>query len=410
MRLTFWVKFSLIITFIKLNLCANAQFSQNEDNQIVIGSVDSLYSNILDEQREILIHLPEEMDSTKKYPVIYLLDGPVHFYTVTGILKLLTQWNMPESILVSITNTDRIRDLTPTNVPFQRGHNSETSGGALAFIEFIQKELQPYINSKYSTENINTIIGHSTGGLFVIYAYVHHPDVFDNYLAIDPSLWWDKEKLVEQSKDILNKGNHKEKPLYVAVANSAEADTVSVRKDTTEHTEQLRANLNFQDILVKNDKYLNFNWVYNGNEDHGSIVIPGLNNGLRALFSWYPFPEMWRFNTPDQYTKEELIEPFYSHYSELSKRLKREVKPDWQLLNDVGFFMLSGHNLPEKALAYLEMNLKYYPDESKTYVALGNFFTMQNNKDLAIEYFKKAIEIDDNKEAQAKLEELYGGK
>jgi hypothetical protein len=339
-----------------------------------------------------------------------VLDATNHFYATTGILKLFSRWNIPESILVGIPNTDRNRDFTPTHVAFSLRNQSETSGGAPNFIKFIESELKPYLKSKYPIDDMSTIIGHSTGGLFVLYAYIHHPGVFDNYLAIDPSLWYDNEKLVNQSKELLSASTHQNKSLYVAVANSTALDTIKVRKHKSEHTAQLRANLNFHDILVKNRNQLDFTWDYQEDEDHGSIVVPGLNNGLRSLFSWYPFPERWRFNTPKQYTSEELTEPFYVHFEELSKRFKREVKPDWRFVSEVGFFILTGHNLPKKALAYLEMNLKYHPNESRSYVAMGDYFTMQNKKRDAIEYFEKAIEIDGNKDAQTKLNKLNKGK
>lgn len=401
------IRILMIITALGMSLCATAQFSRNEDQQIVIGTVDTLFSVAQNDQREIWVHVPENMDTAQKYPVIYLLDAPAHFFTATGLLKLLTEWNMPPSILVGINTSDsRIRDLTPIHVPFHRGHQSETSGGAPDFARFIKTELQPYIKDKYPVEDINTIIGHSTGGLFVIYSYVHHPDIFDNYLAIEPSLWWDQETLVKQAEKLINKDDYQNKHLYIAVANGEDMDTVSVRTDTTEATEQIRANLNFHDILVKNESYLDFTWDYYGNESHGSIVVPGMYNGLRTLFSWYPFEERWRFNTPEQYTVEELIQPYYLHFSELSKRFKHEIKPDWQFVNDVGFFMLSGHNLPKKAHAYLEMNVKYYPHKSESYVALGNFYLMQDNKEDAIKYFEKAIEIDGNAEARTKVNKL----
>ena len=385
-----------------------AQFNHNQENQIVIGTVDSLNSEILEEQREIWIHVPEDYDTSKRYPVIYVLDASQHFYVVTGMLKQLIPWQIPNSIVVGITNTDRTRDFTPTNVPFQRGHQSETSGGASNFIKFVDQELKPYINKQFPTEDNSTIMGHSTGGLFVLYSYLHHEDVFDNYLAIDPSLWWDKENLVKTTQDQLNKSRKKDKSLYIAVANSlGEAmDTAKVRNDNTIPTEQIRANLNFHDILVRNSENLDFTWEYFEGEDHGSIVVPAQYNGLRHLFSWFPFPEMWRFNTPKKYSIEQLTEPFNTHYKKLSTRMKREVKPDWQLLNDIGFFMLDGHQLPKKALAYLELNAHFHPNESKSYVALGNYYLTQKNKSIATEYYKKAIEMDGNQEAQAKLKEL----
>ena len=403
-------KSKIIITIITLFLCLKgiAQFNQNSEKQIVVGKVDSLYSKILKEQREIWIHTPEDFNSTERYPVIYVLDASQQFYVITGMQKQLTPFKIPQSIIVGITNTDRTRDFTHTNVPFQRGHKSETSGGASNFLKFITQELKPYINNKYPTENNNTIIGHSTGGLFVLYSFLHHENSFDNYLAIDPSLWWDKENLVKETQELLNKRNRKEKSLYIAVANNIgkAMDTVKVRKDRTEPTEGIRANLNFHDLLVKNNKELNFKWEYFNNEDHGSIVVPAQYNGLRSVFSWFPFPEMWRFNTPKEYSSKELTEPFKSHYKKLSIRMKREVKPDWELLNQIGFFMLNGHNLPKKALAYLELNVDFYPNESKSFVALGNYFLSQKNKSEAINYYKKAVEMDANQEAQTKLKEL----
>ncbi|MCK0110494.1 alpha/beta hydrolase-fold protein [Flavobacteriaceae bacterium S0825] len=403
-------KRKIVITLIILCLCFKgiAQLSQNQEKQIVIGTVDSLYSNILQEQREIWIHIPEDFDNTKQYPVIYVLDASQHFYVITGMLKQLIPWQIPKSIIVGITNTDRTRDFTHTNVPFQRGHESKTSGGASNFIKFIDEELKPYINNKYPTENNNTIIGHSTGGLFVLYSFLHHENSFDNYLAIDPSLWWDKENLVNETQELLNKGNRKENSLYIAVANSIgkAMDTVEVRKDKTVPTEQIRANLKFHDLLVKNSKELSFAWEYFKNEDHGSVVVPAQYNGLRSIFSWFPFPEMWRFNTPKEYSIKQLTEPFQAHYKKLSIRMKREVKPDWQLLNDIGFFMLDGHNLPEKAFAYLKMNADFYPNESKSFVALGNYFLSQKDKLEATKYYKKAVEIDANQDAQSKLKEL----
>lgn len=397
---------TLIISFLYLK--GTAQLKLNSDKQIIIGKVDSLYSEILKEQREIWVQVPQNTDSSEKFPVIYVLDASKNFYSVSAILKQLLPLKIPNSIIVGIANTDRTRDFTPTNVPFQRGHESKTSGGASNFLKFFEQELKPFINSKYPTENNNTIIGHSTGGLFVLYTFLNYEAVFDNYLAIDPSLWWDQEYLVNEAQAKINTKNFKDKSLYIAVANSlGEAmDTVNVRRDKTVPTEQIRANLKFHDILVKHNGQLNFKWEYFKNEDHGSIVIPAQYNGMRSVFSWFPFYEMWRFNTPKKYSAKQLTEPYYRHYEKLSKRFKRKVKPDWQLVNDVGSYLLKGHKLHEKALAFFEMNLDFYPEQSKSYMALGDYYALQKEKAIAIEYYKKALEIDGNLEAQTRLFKL----
>ncbi len=391
-------------------LCAicQAQYSQNKEKQIVIGTVDSLYSNILKEQREIWIHVPEDFDESERYPVIYVLDTYHQFYAVVGMLKQLLPWKLPKSIVVGLRNTDRERDFTPTNVPFHRARKSETSGGASQFMKFVNEELKPYVNKKYPTENLNTVIGHSLAGLFVLYAYLNNSASFDNYIAIDPSLWWDKENLVKSSQEHIDKNNYKEKSLYVAVANclGKSMDTLQVRKDRSVITEQIRANLKFHDILQKNKDILDFEWEYFKEEDHGSIVVPAQYNGIQSVFSWFPFPELWRFNTPDNYTVEEMINPYYIHFKKLSARMKREIKPNWALVNDIGLLMIEGPKSPEKALAFHQMNLDFYPNKSRSYVALGDFYLSQKEVFVAKEYYKKAIEIDGNQESLAQLKKL----
>lgn len=398
----------LLKFFALIFLVLTIQYVNSQNKNISIGIIDSIYSNNLKEQREIWIHTPKTFKKDKRYPVIYVLDAKSHFIVISGMLKRLSPIKIPESIIVGITNIDRTRDFTPTNVKFSRGRKTNTSGGAKDFLTFIKEELQPYINNKYPTENNATLIGHSTAGLFTLYSFLNDQSSFDNYIAIDPSLWWDKENLVKKSQNLIEKGNFINKSLYVAVANSIgkKMDTVKVRKDKSEFTQSIRANLNFHDILLKNSNKLDFKWEYFKNEDHGAITVPAQYNGLRFVYSWFPFKELWRFNTPKNYTTKQLTEPFYKHYKKLSSRMKREMKPNWQMINDIGFYMLEGHKIPKKALAYLEMNAYFYPNSSKTFIALGDFYKQTKNKSEAIKNYKKAIEIDGNTQAKEKLVNL----
>lgn len=401
-------KIIIAIALLSITYNTTAQIDKTIQREIVIGKVDRLNSKILKEQIEFWVHTPEGFDSTKRYPIIYVLDAPEHFHAVTGILTHLDKWQMPQSIVVGVRSKDGTRDYSPTNVKFSRKHNTETSGGAKNFSKFLNEELHCLISENYSIENNTTIVGHSFAGLFVIYSYLSNTSIFDNFIAIEPSLWWDKEHLVKQSEKYISKGSYQDKSLYVAVANSIgeRMDTVKVRRDRSEITEQIRANLKFHDVLVKNKNKLDFKWEYFKNEDHGSIIIPGQYNGFRSIFSWFPFKEMWRFNTPQAYSANQLTEPFYKHYKKLSIRMKRDMKPDWALVNDIASFMLEGHDLPKKALAYLEMNAYFYPNNSKSYVALGDFYKSQKDKEDAIKNYKKAVEIDNNKEAKRKLEKI----
>lgn len=144
-----------------LQLGILAQTLKVEEDQIIIGNVDSLYSETLVQGRPIWVYFPRSAeDPGRKFPVLYLLDGNVHFYSATGMLQQLSVANgntiSPEMVVVAIPNTNRIRDLTPSTVGY-----SPSSGGAENFTTFIEKELIPFIDKKYPTTPYRTILGHS---------------------------------------------------------------------------------------------------------------------------------------------------------------------------------------------------------------------------------------------------------
>ncbi len=105
-----------------LATCFSINLSAQSNNQVSIGTIDSLQSRILNEQRKVWIYVPDSWKpgSTQRYPVVYLLDGNGHFFSVVGMIQQLSQVNgntiCPEMIVVGIPNTDRTRDLTPSHV------------------------------------------------------------------------------------------------------------------------------------------------------------------------------------------------------------------------------------------------------------------------------------------------------
>lgn len=150
-------------------------------------------------------------------------------------------------VVVAILNTDRTRDLTPTHVLDGIYSRYETSGGAENFTAFIGKELMPYIETHYPVAPYRTLIGHSFGGLFVINTLIHHTDMFSAYIAIDPSLWWDDQKLMKQAEHALGENRFKNKSLYFAIANTMTPgmDTMRVIHDTSVRMLHIRSNLLF---------------------------------------------------------------------------------------------------------------------------------------------------------------------
>lgn len=109
--------FMILLPLIILCVCT-ISFAQRDGDDVVIGKYKVIHSKILDEDRTLLIHLPEDYNKTdKKYPVLYLLYGnhtTTYFAEAVSILdRLGPSGRIPELILVSITNIDRYRDLLP---------------------------------------------------------------------------------------------------------------------------------------------------------------------------------------------------------------------------------------------------------------------------------------------------------
>lgn len=194
-------------------------------NPLVIGEKVEIKSEILNENRVLNIYLPYgySKDSIKEYPVIYLLDGSIDedFIHVSGLVQFGSfSWiNMiPETIVVGISNIDRKRDFTFHTNNKKLKKEFPTTGKSEIFIEFIEKELQPFIDENYKTNAVKTLIGQSLGGLLATEILFKNPNLFDNYIIVSPSLWWDEESLLDYDP----KKYQTKKSIYIAVGKEGE--------------------------------------------------------------------------------------------------------------------------------------------------------------------------------------------
>jgi predicted alpha/beta superfamily hydrolase len=394
-------------------------------DQIVIGTLDSLYSNILDESRELWIHIPESAKNSSsnkiKYPVLYLLDGPSTFSSVTGIVEHLSRnFIVPEMIIVGITNTNRTLDLTPPKV----GHGSiiskngiqNPSGGGNIFFDFIEKELTPYIEKNYPATKHRTFVGHSLGGLSVINALVNRQVLFNNYIAIDPSLWWDKRSFINVADSILSVNKFDNRALYLGVANTLEPgmepklDIDKIRNDDipeSPSTFHIKSILQFANSLeIKKDNNLLFEWKYYPKDNHGSIPLITEYDGLRFLFSWYELKNIeGLISEKSTLNAQEVLNIINYHYANVSDKLGQEVNPPERLINLIGNAFID-RNMPNKALTLFRLNIKNYPKSADAFEAMGNCYLIQSDTLNALKTLKKGLEIGENKAIKEKLEKL----
>lgn len=405
---------SFFFVFFLITSLASAQKS----GKVEIGIVDSVYSKVLNENRKILIHLPRSAQfsgfAQKKYPIVYLLDGDAHFSSVVGMIEQLSEINgntlCPEMIVVAIPNTNRTRDLTPTHseidLPFVNKDLSEQSGGGEKFTAFIEKELFPYIESKYPTAPYRTLIGHSFGGLTVMNILTNHTNLFNSYISIDPSMWWDHGNFLSETLKKLENKDLTNVSLFVGIANTMDnnMDLIKVRKDTTLMTKHIRSILDLNDFLNQNQKsHLNYQSKYYKDENHGSVPQIATYDGLRFIFEFnqlkLSIPEQMNFN-------KEVLSKMEKHYENVSKHLGYKVTMPESVVNSYGYQALGNKN-NELAEYLFKMNVSNYPTSANTYDSLGDFYNSKGDKKNAIANYKKALSLDNTiMETKGKLDTL----
>jgi len=340
----------------------------------IVGTRDSLFSNTLEEQRIFWVQLPENFNPESKqlYPVVYVLDGAVHLQAVSTVLSYNWGGFMPEMIIIGISNrNNRTRDLTTSEIQTRRGaaYNQET-GGAENFTLFIEKELIPYVEASYPATTYRTLIGHSYAGLFTINMLMNHSDLFNNYIAIDPSLDWDNQKLLKHSRELLSTGDFNGKSLFMSLSGqlhmqNSDITIENVMQDSSDYTLFARSIIDFSNAIKENPKVgLNFHWKFYEKDLHGTVSLPSILDGLKFLFEWYPIENTDMFNSPDT-PLDELIQIIRNREHKLKDHFGYFVPPfDEELLIMLGYMNLEWGN-PQKSLAFFQLALEYYPDSAE---------------------------------------------
>ncbi len=381
---------TLILFFLLLPLITPAQAPKN---LVSFGQADSLYSDILKEKRELLIYCPgvdTNYFEQPSFPVLYLLDGDAHFASLQTVIQLLSNNGntaLSQMIIVAISNTNRTRDLTPSADPEQPG-----SGGAEQFTAFLEKELLPYIDSKYPTAPYRIFSGHSLGGLLVVNTLLHHPGLFNAYIASDPTIFWNNSRILPTVDSLLEHQDFTNKRFYLAVAHTMNQylDTIQVRKDNAMGSIHTTAILQLADKLKKHPgNHLNWSYKYYDNDYHNSVPFIAYYDGLRSIFRQYWFPT---YLYPDNSNADSLRTLIVSHYKALSKDMGYPVRPNEWELNQMGYHHLSQKNYA-KSLMFFQLNIEYYPKSYNTYDSMGDYYRETGDTAKAVSYWKRSLAL-----------------
>ncbi len=190
----------------------------------MIGEAFTIDSQLLGETRRINVFTPSVYGSKidGPMPLLYVLDGGTDedFLHVTGLVQVLvSNGSMRPFVVVGIENTQRQRDMTGPTASEQDRAIAPIVGQSAVFRRFIASELAPAVKARYRTTDEAAIMGESLAGLFVVETFVLEPDLFDAYIAVDPSLWWADAELVTSAAERLRTSKLRGTSIFLASSN-----------------------------------------------------------------------------------------------------------------------------------------------------------------------------------------------
>lgn len=350
-----------------------------------IGKAYKIASNILNEERSLLIHTPDSYaTSSKKYSVIYVLDGDNHFnHAINATTLLAENGRMPETIIVAIPNN--------------RGTRGRDLGqGRDNFKKYIKEEVIPFVNSNYRTTKHKTLFGHSMAGAFTLNFLATQTNVFDNYIAASPVVQIFNSELLTQYSTLFKTNTNLSNPLYFSITDAA-----------AEGQAATNAMNQFVAILEK-EAPKSFNWEYDfiANQVHMTTPYLTMFKGLTKVFHDFQSPIYTSFA---EYTARGGMQQLKTYYAKRAqkydtdnviadntlRRLATTLIRDQQEKLGIELLILNTKNHPQSmaalnGLARVYAQLKQKKNAKRTYEAALKLAKKLNSPNTA--YFKSQID------------------
>ena len=294
---------------------------------------------------------------------------------------------IPELIVVAVLNTDRTRDLTPTHTirrPEGDDPSLKASGGGDAFLKFLNDELIPHIDRTYRTKPYRIIVGHSFGGLLALHAFRSAPDMFQAYVAIDPSLFWDNQVVVRRSTEGVRLENARKRAVYISLSSSYSEGYRG--EPVTTFAKWLEGSAGVRSTLQ-----------YFAAENHQSVPFIALYHGLLFVFDGY------RLTPGEMFEQSSTLAP---HFAMISKQIGVDLIPPERLIDQVAQAFLNAKRV-DKAIDLFKFNASSNPASSNAHFGLAQAYAANGDLQLAIESYEASLRLNpDNEIAKERLKAL----
>ncbi len=304
-------------------------------------SSHTLHSDVLAEDREIFVRVPPGYETQDKaFPIVYVLDGEWNFELVAAYLDYMIDNHVyPEVIVVGVRNVNRNRDYVPRSDP-----NFLYTGGADAFLSFIENEWTAFMGANYRTSGERILIGHSFGGVFTLHALFKRPELFDAYIALGSSAWVSDRVLFEEAEAFFADAAKPDAFVYMAVGEGDGGPTVPSSTDLASLFKQ------------KAPESLEWTYAITPKTDHFKNFASGMHEGFMELFPAWRFPEDVKARA-----ETEGAAGIDSWFEEQEAKLGYRFIPAWFDLG-VAAMALARENHDVAAVALMTKLKRYHPN------------------------------------------------
>ena len=377
-----------ILLLCLFGISLNLLFAQPEGKPIQIGQSFSMDSEIMSEERPYLVYLPEIYEEDgEPVAVLYLMDGDGHFHHTTGMVDfLMRQGRIPPMMVVGIPNTpnNRTRDLTPPIEKDQKAKEQfKDAGQADRTLSFLREELIPHIDKAYNTNSYRTLVGHSFGGIFVVQALLTQSDVYDSFLSISPSMWWDDQNLVTKAKAFLDKKPDLDGFFYMTMGN--------------EGGDMLGGAQKLAELLAKKaPKSFGSEFKLMEEETHGSVPHRSTYYGLEAIFA------PWFRADLEALFADGGIAAIDAHFEKMQHKLGFKTEISENDLNQLGYALMAKENM-SGALEVFETNIKRFPKSFNVYDSMGEALKKKGDTKESIKFYQKSLDLNPGNEGAIKM-------
>ncbi len=346
--------------------------AQQDGDDIVIGKYKVLHSDILNEDRLLFVHLPQEYEDTQlSYPVLYILYVQLYNYFADAAIiteKLGGTGEMPPMIIVGVANTNRYRDLLPIATSWNR-----EGGGADKFLQFLETELIPHIDKSYRTQPFRILAAPQASAVFSLYALIHRPQLFNATISENPFMNPENAAYLYPQVETFFKNNDSLK------------HSLYIKCEQNENPQDLEYAEKFVRAL-ETTKPDGFQFKVEFRDPSGYFIPPlPFGEALRALFSSYKLPEQFQTNT---------LQDITDYYKMRSEEYGITVDPPEHMLTFEGV-KLSRQGKTKEAIEVFEYQHSLYPKSLNALLQLGETYRGLGEYEKARDFYKKFLEIRD---------------